>query len=469
MRQVRLALGGEDLRLRLPEGTDIHTMASPEPLADAAGEIRRALASPLGSRPLAAIAAAAVARKALPSSAGGTGATAVVVVSDGTRPVPYRGESGILRPVLETLIDAGFAPAGITVVVATGTHRAMADGEIRAMIDPWVFERGVAVVNHDCRDPANLVRLGATARGGEVFINRRYIEADLRVLTGLVESHFMAGVSGGRKSVCPGLVGERSTHVFHGEPMMAHPRSRDLVLDGNPCHEEALEVARMAGVDFIVNVTLDNSFRVTGVFAGDLELAHAAAAAKVRSYVGLPMDSGYDIVVTHAGFVGVNHYQAAKAAVAALGAVRAGGHLILVADNSDTAEPVGSLAYRSCLQLLCLMGPEAFARLLRSPDWTFLPDQWQVQQWAKVFARVPMRNFVYFAPQLDDRHWAGLPGVDGRCFLAPGRKEGLADAPEVVERAIASIVEEARAAGRRDLSIAYLADGPYGIPIGLEG
>ena len=248
--------------------------------------------------------------------------------------------------------------------------------------------------------------------------------------------------------------------------MMAHERSRDLVLDGNPCHEEALEVAKMAGVDFILNVTLDHCFKTTGVFAGDLELAHAEAAAKVKSYVGVAVDGEYDIVVTHAGYVGINHYQAAKSAVAALGALKKDGHLIIIADNKDQAGPVGSLAYRTCLQILALIGPEAFDRIVASKDWTFIPEQWQVQEWAKVFKRIPMRNFVYFAPQLDGRHWSGLPGVDGASFLDSARlaQPRFADAAEVVERGIAAIVEASKQRGEPEPRIAYLSDGPYGIP-----
>ncbi|MGA2547350.1 MAG: nickel-dependent lactate racemase [Rectinemataceae bacterium] len=460
MKKVRLALGGGEAVLRLPAGTDVFSMAAPDALASPADAIVRALAAPIGSPPLRAIAAT---RKA---SAWSGEARAVIVISDNTRPVPYRGESGILRPVIESLVAEGYEARNVTVVVATGTHRPMREEELRAMLDPWVFEQGVAVVNHDCKDDANLVRLGTTARGSEVFIDRRYVEADLKILTGLVESHFMAGASGGRKSVCPGLVGEKSTYVFHGAPMMAHEKSRDLVLDGNPCHEEALEVAKMAGVDFIVNVTLDHSFRTTGVFAGDLEEAHAAAVAKVKSYVSVGVDGEYDIVVTHAGYVGINHYQAAKAAVAATGALKTGGHLVLIADNTDGANPVGSLAYRTCLQLLTVVGAEAFDRLLLSDAWTFIPEQWQVQKWAEVFKRIPMGNFIYFAPQLDERHWSGLPGIDGAAFVEPERRGrlSLSDAADVVERALSSIIARSGVEGRPEPRIAYLADGPYGIP-----
>lgn len=457
MSEFRIPLGG-GIDLSLPAGTETLGMAGAEALAMPARAIREALASPIGSRPLGELAAE--------RRAGKPEARAVVVISDSTRPVPYKGEAGILWPVIEVLLERGFAPGRITVLVATGTHRAVSEAELRALLDPRVFESGIEVRNHDCRDEAGLKRLGTTSRGGEIWVNRLYAEADLKIATGLVESHFMAGASGGRKSICPGLVGERSTFVFHGAKMMADPRARDLLLEGNPCHEEALETARAAGCDFIVNVTLDHSFRPTGVFAGDLEAAHKAAVDRLVGAVGVPFDEEYDIAVTHAGFVGINHYQAAKAATAAARLVREGGHIVMVADNSDV-DPVGSLKYKTVLQLLKLNGPAALNRLLLSPEWPFLPDQWQVQMWARAFEKVPMEHFAYFAPQLDDRHWAGLPGIDGRSLLPEDRRAEprLSDAAEFVsaalKRALASLPPERRARPR----ICFLRDGPYGIPV----
>lgn len=463
MKTVRLPLGPSGLSLELPDSTDVYAMSSPRTVPLPGRAVREALAAPIGSPPLSRLAADRIA-------ALGACARACLVVSDNTRPVPYKGASGILLLLIEVLLDAGFVPGNILVLVATGTHRAMGPGELRDMIDPKVFELGVEVVNHDCRDASSLLRLGSTSRGGEVFVNRRYLEADLKILTGLVESHFMAGASGGRKSVCPGIVGERSTFVFHGASLMAHPEARDLNLVGNPVHEEALEVARMAGVDFIVNVTLDHAFRLTGVFAGDLEKAHEAAVATMRASVGFQVDGEYDIVVSHAGFVGVNHYQAAKVAVASLGALAKGGHLIVVADHRDASGPIGSLQYRTTLQLLKLIGAEAFTRTIKSQDWTFIPEQWQTQMWTKFFNRVPAEHLHYYAPQLDDRHWEDLPGVDGRVYLSPEHRQAprLEYAGEFVSGALAAAMASYTPQRRSSLRVAYLSDGPYGIPYRVD-
>ncbi len=446
------------VEITLPEQCHVLAMKSPPRLANVAAAVQDALANPMGTASLAEIT-----RQKLRQN---PAATAVIVVSDCTRPVPYKGEEQILWPVVAVLLEEGIPPERITILVTTGTHRAMSQAELETMLDARVFEAGVSVVNHNCRDPENLVYLGTTSRGTRVQINRLYYQADLKILTGLVESHFMAGASGGRKAICPGLVGEESTQIFHGAAFLASPHARDLVLEGNPCHEEALEVAKMAGADFIINVTVDHEFAITGVYDGDLEQAHEAAVERIKNTVSIPIEQEYDLVISHAGFVGINHYQAAKVGVASLPALKPGGRLVVVADNTDV-DPVGSLNYKTVLRLLKLMGSEKFNRLLLSPDWTFIPDQWQVQMWARVFAKIPPENFVHYAPQFTKEHYGIIPGVDGSAFLKRPSKQGagVESIGEVLASALARFKAPLEAEGRQDVTLAFLADGPYGIPV----
>ncbi len=457
--KIEIPFESGSVAAELPEGTDVLRMRESRPLADPGAAVRAALADPIGCSPLASVAR----RKRSVNPA----AKACVVVSDKTRPVPYRGPAGLLLPILETLLAEGFQAADITVLVACGMHGGMSRGELERMLGTEPFAMGIAVVNHDCRDKASLARVGVTARGTEALVNRLYVEADLKILTGLVESHFMAGASGGRKSICPGLLGEEGTRVFHGPALMAHPSTRDLLLQGNPVHEESLAVAKLAGADFIANVTVDSHFRMTGLFCGELEAAHEAAVSRLRESVGIPIGKPYALVVTHGGFVAQNHYQAAKAGVGALGALPpSGGGLILIADNRDP-EPVGSEGYRVALSLLKILGPEALERILASPDWTFIVDQWEAQMWAKVFRRVRMDDFVYFAPQLEPADRRIIPGVDG-ASLTGRLSAGACGVADVVSLAVArflalrGMVESDVASGR--IRIAWLADGPYGIP-----
>jgi hypothetical protein len=243
--------------------------------------------------------------------------------------------------------------------------------------------------------------------------------------------------------------------------MIAAPGARDLNLESNPCHQEALEVARMAGAEFIVNVTLDKLFRPTGVFAGELEQAHRAAFEHLRGYAAVPFGEPFDAVVTHAGFVGINHYQSVKAVLAALPAVRRGGRLLVLAANSD-ADPVGSQRYRSLLHLLTLVGAEAFRRLIFSPDWTFIPEQWEVQAWGRALEQLGPQGLVYYSPQLAERDCALLPGLDGNLLLAEDRRHrrDAGDAQRVVD----AFLSGARPGEPdREPRLAFLADGPYGI------
>ena len=447
--------------LELPGHTHVVRMDEPGSVSDPAKAIRDALEHPIASGSLSEIAREKLIRR---RAGDGGSPTAVVVVSDNTRPVPYRGEEGILLPIVETLVEAGYRTKNILVLIATGTHRAMADDEIGRMIDDRVLRMGIAVVNHDCRDESMLTYLGNTKRGTEIHVDSRYVDADLKIATGLVESHFMAGASGGRKAICPGLIGEKSTYVFHGAALMADKNSRDLNLEGNPVHSEAVEVASIAGIDFLVNVTLDHDFHITGIFTGDFIKAHEAAVAHIARSVKVASPAA-DIVVTHGGFVGINHYQTAKCAVASLGILKKNGYLVIIADTTDRGNAVGSVNYRTTLALLKLIGAKAFLKAIISPDWTFIPEQWQAQQWAKVFERIPQDHLIFYAPQLDGIWWPGLPGMDGRAFLP--KEEWVTPGSDcfrlVVQGALARIAENS---GRRlsELSVCWVQDGPYVIP-----
>ena len=238
----------------------------------------------------------------------------------------------------------------------------------------------------------------------------------------------------------------------------------DLVLEGNPVHDLALEVALMAGCDFLVNVTIDAEKRATGVFAGDLVEAHRQAVQKIREYVLVDLDQRYDVVIIPAGFVGLNHYQAAKAAIEASRAVKPGGWIIVAAKNIDP-DPIGGAGYKEALKLLSDLGKDEFVNVIRSPEWKLIQEQWQVQMWCKVFDLLGSPDhLVYCALEIDPADYEVLPGTAGIQLLDEEERRSL-DSEEamqqMVERALTLALE---ASDQEEPSVLFLKDGPYGIP-----
>lgn len=450
MKRVLFDLGRQKFSINAPDKTDILAMGPAPVLPSPQEKIRQALKTPIGSKPLDVIV-----RQKLSLN---TQAKAVVVISDGTRPVPYSGSSGVLFPVVEELMKAGLKSSQIFLLVATGTHRPMTEAEIKERLDPRLLALGLKIINHNCRNKKDLVSVGRTEIGGEILVNRYYVQSEIKILTGLVESHFMAGASGGRKSICPGLLGEASIHLLHSGPVLASPLASDLILEGNPVHEEALRVARMAGCDFIVNVTLDSYYRLTGVFAGDMEKAHLAAFERLRSYAAIPFHKKYDLVLGHTGYVGVNHYQAAKGALTCSPLLKKNSLCLLVADHSDF-DPIGGPNYKQMMRLLAEVGPKKFVEMIVGPGWKFTPDQWEAQMWSRFLQQIPSKNLIYCCQDIAKEDFNWLPGTDART-LSPQAKS----LPQLVQSSLDWALQVLRKRLKREPDIALLADGPYGIP-----
>lgn len=456
---VSLEYGSASFPISVPPGTAVLSMKDAIALSNPKRSLEAALSDPIGGPPLETI----LLRKGKVASK----MTAAIAVSDVTRPVPYQGENGLLDPLLRKLQSAGIPAENIVLIVATGTHRPSTPEEKRAMFGEAVSRR-FRIVDHRCEDPGCLAPIGKTRRGTEVFVNREFVQADVRIITGLVESHFMAGVSGGRKAICPGLVDLRTIQRFHGPEFLEAPAADNLLIEGNPCHEEALEVARTVGVDFTVNVTLDKNMRMTGVFAGALEAAHLRAFLFMKSYTAIPLDREYDIILTHGGYAGRNHYQTAKAGCAALPAVKKDGAVIIAADNRDP-EPVGGPEYRDLIGRLKSLGPDGYLRLISDPTWTFTKDQWEPEVWGRVLRKVGESGLIYCSPQISPEDYRFLPGRSGLDFLeGEDARLGPAAARTMVQTALLVLLSGHLREGRRP-SVAVLREGPYGIPVLREG
>ena len=251
-------------------------------------------------------------------------------------------------------------------------------------------------------------------------MDRLYLEADLKIATSLIEPHLMAGYSGGRKAICPGLMGVDTVKVLHGPELMGHPGSAEGIIEGNPFHEQALEVAKTVGVDFTLNVAMNEERRITGIFCGDLEMAHAEGVAFVEAEALATVEKPVDVVVTtSAGFpLDLTFYQAVKGMTAVLPILREGGTIVIAASCD---EGLGSREFSELL--LQTTGLEEFAGKLHSPDF-FVVDQWQLQELCKVLAKAKVK---LYSRKIARDYGASLPLVEVVSSVEAGIDEALRD------------------------------------------
>ena len=306
--------------------------------------------------------------------------SACIVVSDKTRPVPNRLH---LPPILDVL-RAGNIKA--TILIACGMHSPTIGEELRELLGDDVIA-SCDIINHDGLAGDALVNLGTHDAGGDILINKTYMESDLKILTGFIEPHFMAGFSGGRKSVCPGIVGLRTMQHAHSASLLESPLSAPGILDRNPVHEFMLDVARRAGADFILNVTLNRNRDITGIFAGDMEAAHLAGVEHCRGQARCHIASPVDIVVTTNGGYPLdqNFYQTVKGMVGALDILRPGGTIIIA---SECSKGLGCEAFQD--QLWSMTDPEVFIRTISRPGY-FRVDQWGVETLVQVLRKADVK------------------------------------------------------------------------------
>jgi lactate racemase len=391
-------------------------------VADPAAAVARALARPVGAPPLAELARGK--------------RSACVLICDITRPVP----NGLfLGPLIRTLLEAGVPREGVTVLVATGLHRPNEGAELAELVgDPWVLE-AVRVVNHVATEDADHVHLGRTpGRGTVVRLDRRLVEAELKIATGLVEPHFMAGWSGGRKVIAPGVAHAETITTFHNAAFMSHPRAANCVLDGNPLHEEQLAIVGMLGGALALNTVIDDRRRLAFVNFGEIVASHLEAVAFVRGYAEVRLPRRFRTVVTSAAGYPLDktYYQTVKGMVGPLGILEPGGDLIVA---SACSEGMGSRHYVEAQRRLVELGAEGFWRSIEGKPHASI-DEWQTQMQLK-----PMRAAARV------RLFAGGLGAD-----APTGVERIAS----VEAAIAESIER-----HGDPAVAFVPEGPYVVPV----
>jgi nickel-dependent lactate racemase len=422
---VDILYGREGLRVPLPKSAR-PTVIGKRPLpkiADPAAATRDALARPIGSAPFAELVRG---RR-----------SACILICDITRPVPNHL---FLRPLIEGMLGAGIARERIVVLVATGLHRPNEGEELAEVVgDPWVLQN-VRVENHFARDDAAHVDLGVTpVRRTPVKLDRRFVEADLRIATGLVEPHFMAGYSGGRKVIAPGIAHADTIRTFHSARFMEDAAAIQCNLDRNPLHEEQLAIVGMLGDVYAVNTVIDEQRDLVNVNFGGIVESHLASVAFVADATRVPVGRRFRTVLTSsAGHpLDKTYYQTVKGMVTPLDILEPGGTLIVA---SACSEGLGSQEFRESQRRLTELGPDAFLATLL-PKKLADVDEWETEMQLKAMRAGRVQLYTTGLSDEERR----LTGVDM-----------IAD----VGRAVADALAHAK-----DDDVAIVPEGPYVVPV----
>ncbi|MBW1784049.1 MAG: nickel-dependent lactate racemase [Deltaproteobacteria bacterium] len=350
---ARLLYGEKPLNLRFPESVSVLEMKPLKGLPAPEDAVYKALDDPVGSPPLAEIAKG---RK-----------NACVVISDFTRPVPNKV---ILPPLLNVLERSGIHRENITILIATGMHRPNLGEELEYLVGKDIADN-YTIVNHYCRRPETYRKIDEID-GAPIEINNHYLDADLKILTGLIEPHFYAGYSGGRKAILPGISSYETMKFMHSFKMIAHPKVTNCILEGNPFHEYGIRVTELAGADFILNVVITQTREVASVFAGHYDHAHLAGCDLVYRHSVIDLDERVDMVITSGGGypLDATFYQISKALICSRDILKPGGTIVVAC---ECREGLGNPEFCEIMRSIC--GYQEFCRQYADPK-DFVIDQW---------------------------------------------------------------------------------------------
>ncbi len=415
--KVQIAFGKRGLELDLPDGPDYHVVKvhSAPPLADVEKALAAALDAPVAGLPLLELARG---KK-----------SAAISVCDITRPAP---NPITLPPVLERLHRAGIPPENVTICIATGLHRGATEDELRTILGPKIAAT-YNIANHDAKNRKLHRFVGTTQQGTPVYIDERFMAADLHITLGFIEQHLMLGFSGGRKLVAPGLAAKETIQVLHSPRFMREKRATEGSIRDNPLHAELLEVARMAGHDFMLDVTLTKTREISGVFAGEPVAAHAAGVEFMRNssieYLPQPVDA---VITSGAGYpLDLTFYQAIKGVTAVQHILKPEGTILIL---GECAEGVGSPEFAAMVRRY--QGPRAFLEAIENAP--VQVDQWQLEKLALVGLK---HDVLLYTP--------GIASED----LGALRSNAFDSASAAVAALLPRLAKNAR--------VAVIPDGPY--------
>lgn len=430
--RVKLQYGIDEIELKCPDNCIVYDSDYPYQKKTASDLLMESLLQPVASEPFEDL---IIKRKS---------GNVVIVVSDITRPIPYKE---FLPSLLILLENNKVNRQEIIILIATGMHRPSTKEEQLQMFGEFVVSN-FRIIDHKCEEEEDLVELeGYSWSGSKVKLNRYYVEAGFKIITGLVEPHFMAGYSGGRKSVCPGLVGLETVKKFHGYQFLNNPNASSTNLADNPCHDENTSIAMMCPPDFSINIVLDNHKKINMIISGELFKSHYKTIDYVKQACCPKVMRQADIVVTSCGGypLDTTFYQCVKGFVNCLPAVKEKGRI---------------LAFGSCLEGV---GSPEFANMMFkyngkeeqfiediSTEKSFIKDQWQFQMHLRVLNKIGKSNLHFFT--------TNIPLKDLQCLSVNGHLRSKA----MIEQTIQGIIDRSVLLNEQ---IAVLPQGPYCSPV----
>jgi lactate racemase len=413
----QFAFGKQGIRFSLPEGPRYEVVAgrAAAPLEDVQAALASALDHPIEGPSLTAL---ATGKK-----------TAAISVCDITRPAP---NWLTLPPLLRRLHDAGIPIQGVTILIATGLHRGATEEELKSILGPEIAAT-YRVINHDARAEEDHRWLGATRKGTPVYIDERFMAADLHISLGFIEQHLMLGFSGGRKLVAPGVAGQQTIKVIHSPKFMREPMATEGSILGNPLHAELLEIASMARHDFMLDVTLTQDRRISGVFAGSPVEAHAAGVEFLQRTSLEKLSGLADVVITSAAGhpLDLTFYQTIKGITAAQHIVKPGGKILIL---GECTEGIGSPEFTR--KLAAFTGYREYLEEIKDAE--VVVDQWQLEK----LALTGLQNELFFY----------TPGVKREQLGALGDRF-FSNLNEALNAVLEGLPQGAR--------VALVPDGPY--------
>lgn len=375
MKKIKLAYGKGEIELGVPGNAVVIEPRHLEGVKDEHGLVKEALLRPVGS-------------PALRSMVKATDIVAIVI-SDITRPTPNHKLIPWLIEELDHIPKDNFI-----IINGLGSHRANTREELVQMLGQEVVD-SIKIVNHDAFNDDELVMVGRNSYGSDVYLNKTYVNADFKIVTGFIEPHFFAGFSGGPKGINPGVAGIKTILDFHNAEMIGHPNTTWGLIEGNILQDAATQNCLMAKPDFMLNVTLNGNKEITNVFAGDVIEAHRAGCEFVKEHAMYAVPEPFDIVITtNSGYpLDQNLYQTVKGMSAAAQIVKQGGSIISASECSDGVPNHGN--YAKILQMRST--PQELLDMICEPGFRLF-DQWQVQ----VQAIVQLKADCYLYSSLDE-------------------------------------------------------------------